>query len=390
MGVDLARGIALLGMFAANISPVLTGSGKPTLATLTVTGRAVTLFAMVAGVSLALISGGRHPVQGRAQRAARVAIAVRGLLIAVIGLGLAYFVASEPAVILSYYGLCFLLAIPLIGLRPRTLACIAGALVAVAPLLLLASYKLGLQPAFGSNPTLTAPFTNPAGFLLMLLVTGDYPVVVLMIYICSGLAIGRLDLSSTKVAVRLLAGGLALAIAAWEASTVILYHLGGLQHLHGAADSGLPPSQINSSIVWDGNPVASWWWLALRAHDTGTPFDAMFTLGLAMAVLGGALLLTKLRIARRLLWPVAIAGTMTLTIYSAQLVILNTDLLGNNDLTLYLVLVAGALAFAVIWHRLMGQGPLERLVAMAAGRARQAVMARPARERPKGAALPGA
>ena len=40
--------------------------------------------------------------------------------------------------------------------------------------------------------------------------------------------------------------------------------------------------------------------------------------------------------------------------------------------------VAGALAFAVVWHRLMGQGPLERVVAMASGRARRAVMARPA------------
>jgi uncharacterized membrane protein YeiB len=63
-------------------------------------------------------------------------------------------------------------------------------------------------------------------------------------------------------------------------------------------------------------------------------------------------------------------------------VILNTNFLSDSDLALYLVLVAGALTFAVIWHRLMGQGPLERVVAMAAGRARRAVMARGARERP--------
>ena len=124
--------------------------------------------------------------------------------------------------------------------------------------------------------------------------------------------------------------------------------------------------------------MASWWWLALRAHDTGTPFDAMFTLGVAMAVLGGLLLLTKLRVARRLLWPVGVAGTMTLTIYSVHLVVLNTSLLSDNDAVLYGELVTGALAFAVVWHRLMGQGPLERVVAMASGHARRAVMPRPA------------
>ena len=122
--------------------------------------------------------------------------------------------------------------------------------------------------------------------------------------------------------------------------------------------------------------------------DTGTPFDALLTLGVAMAVLGGMLLLTKLSIARRLLRPLALAGTMTLTIYSAHLVILNTNFLSDSDLALYLVLVAGALTFAVIWHRLMGQGPLERVVAMAASRARRAVMARGARGTPGSCPLP--
>ena len=303
---------------------MLNDNGTPTLAAMTVTGRSATLFVMVAGISLAFITGGRHPVQGRARRAARVAIAVRALLIAAIGLALGYFVAPDPAVILPYYGLFFLLAIPLIGLRPRTLACIAGALIVVGPLLLLGAFNLGMQPAFDSNPTLSAPFTHPIGFVLLLLVTGDFPAAVYMIYICAGLAIGRLDLSSTKVAARLLGGGLVLAVTAWVTSSVILYHLGGLQHLHAAADPGTPPAAGHERhCLGSGNQVASWWWLALRAHHTGTPFDAMHTLGVAMAVLGAVLLVTKLRVARRLLWPVGVAGTMTLTIYSVHALVLN-------------------------------------------------------------------
>jgi hypothetical protein len=251
-------------------------------------------------------------------------------------------------------------------------------LVVVGPLLLLGAFSLGLQPAFDSNPTLSAPFTDPIGFVLQLLVTGEFPAVVYMVYICAGLAIGRLDLSSTRVAAWLLGGGLVMAVTAWETSSVLLFHLGGLQHLQAAADPGSDPATVTNQILWDPNQVASWWWLALRAHHTGTPFDALHTLGSAMAVLGGVLLVTKLRAARRLLWPVGVAGTMTLTIYSVHvLVLVNSSLLSDNDLAAYVQQVAGALAFAVVWYRFMGQGPLERMVAMASGRARRAVMAPP-------------
>jgi hypothetical protein len=51
-----------------------------------------------------------------------VGIAVRALLIGAIGLALGYF-AGDFSVILPVYALLFLLAIPLLGLRPRTLAC---------------------------------------------------------------------------------------------------------------------------------------------------------------------------------------------------------------------------------------------------------------------------
>ena len=370
-------------MLAANVFDVLGGNGKPTLAAMTVTGRAATMFVMVAGISLAFITGGRHPVQGRARRAAAAGIAIRALLIGAIGLALGYVLRHDPfgmGMILPYYGLFFLLAIPLLWRRPRTLACIAGVLVVVGPLILLGAFRLGLRAPWGDPPypTFSAPFTHPIGFVLQLLVTGDFPAVVYMVYICAGLAIGRLNLSSTKVAAWLLGGGLVMAVTAWVTSTVILFHLGGLQHLHATAGPGSNPATVTNAIVWDPGRVGSWWWLALRGHHTGTPFDALHTLGTAMAVLGGVLLVTKLRAARRLLWPVGVAGTMTLTIYSASALVLASGLLSDNLDALYWVEVAAALAFALVWRRFRGQGPLERMVAMASGRARRAVMARPA------------
>ena len=370
LGVDVTRGVALVAMLAANVYDSLGPDGGPTVAGMTVIGRSATLFVMVAGISLAFITGGRHPVQGRARRAARANIAVRALLIGAIGLALGY--VATISVILAFYGAYFLLAIPLVGLRPRTLAGIAAALVVVSPLILLGSFALGWDQAFDPL-TLGSPFTDPVGFVQQLLVTGDFPAVTNMAYICAGLAIGRLDLSSTKVAVRLLAGGLAAAVVTWFTSWLLLYPLGGLQHLL-AAGAGATPAQV----VWDAVDMPSWWWLALLVHHSGTPLDMLHTLGCATAVLGGVLLVTKLPAARRLLWPIGVAGAMTLTIYSAHTPFAQSGLVGD-PLARYLIILAVALPFAVLWHRWLGQGPLERLVAAGANRARAAVLAAPDR-----------
>ncbi|MBB3086730.1 heparan-alpha-glucosaminide N-acetyltransferase domain-containing protein [Geodermatophilus sabuli] len=372
MGVDVGRGVALLAMLGANVSYVtLTDDDTVTLSGMTVIGRSATLFVMVAGISLAFISGGRRPVQGTARRAARANIAVRALLIGLIGLALSYVAPPDLGVILTYYGVFFLLAIPLIGLRPRILIGIAGALVVAGPLVLMAASYWDWPAPFDSDPTLSAPFTDPLGLLLQLLVTGTYPAVVYMAYICVGLAIGRLDLSSPRVALRLLVGGLALALAAWSASWLLLERLGGLQALLTYSGPGTTPNQI----IWDGELAESWWWLATRVHHSGAPLDMLHTLGSAMAVLGAVLLLTRLSVARRLLRPVALAGAMTLTVYSAHAFVLGSSLRIENELALYLALVGAALVFAVLWHRWLGQGPLERLVAIPADRARAAVLA---------------
>jgi hypothetical protein len=294
-------------------------------------------------------------------------------LIAAIGLALGY---GSPVleVILPYYGLFFLLAIPFVGLRPRTLALISAGIIVIGPLLVLGATSLGLETGIDGSLTFNDLFTDPLGVVLELFVTGVFPAVVYMAYIFAGLAIGRLDLTSTGVATRLLVGGLVLAVVAWVTSSLILFDLGGLQHLIAAAGPDADPATIGNEILWDAERMDSWWWLAVRSHHAGTPIDAAHTLGVAMAVLGGVLLLTKLRAGQRLLWPVGVAGAMTLTIYSAHVLVLGSGVLGDDPLAQYLTTVAGALVFAVLWRQFVGQGPLERLVSMASGRARRAAM----------------
>jgi uncharacterized membrane protein YeiB len=372
LGVDIARGVALLSMLAANIFEDLDDNGEPTLAVMTVTGRSATMFVMVAGISLAFITGGRHPAQRRDRRPTTVGLIVRALLIGAIGLALGYAAPADFGVILTYYALYFLLAIPLVGLRPRTLICIAGGLLVVGPLLILGASSLGLQRVTTGSLMLGHAVTDPIGFVLQLFVTGNFAAVVYMIYILTGLAIGRLDLSSTRVATRLLVSGLVLAVTAWVTSSVILFNLGGLQHLIAAAGPGSNPATIRNEILWDHPRMSSWWYLAVRSHHAATPIYAMHSLGTAIAVLGAVLLIAKLPTARRLLWPVGVA--MTLTIYSAHVLVLGSGWLSDKPTALYLVTVVAALVFAVVWRRFAGQGPLERTVSLAAGRARRAAM----------------
>ena len=77
-------------------------------------------FALLAGVGIALMSGGRRPLEGRARAAARAGLLVRGLLICAIGLALAY-TQPDLEIILAFFGLYFIFAIPLLGLRPSVL-----------------------------------------------------------------------------------------------------------------------------------------------------------------------------------------------------------------------------------------------------------------------------
>ncbi|MFL6148920.1 MAG: heparan-alpha-glucosaminide N-acetyltransferase domain-containing protein [Pseudonocardiaceae bacterium] len=377
IGVDVARGLALIGMMAVHVFATFDRHGTPTLATVLAAGRSATTFVLVAGVSLAFLSGGQRVVEGRARTAAAAGIAVRALLIGAIGLLLGYAAdAIEVEVILPYYAALFLLAIPLLGRRPRTLALAAAALIAVAPVVTLALVDADGPSFRGSdNATFDTLVDDPSGLIVGLLVTGPYPVLAYLAYLCAGLAIGRLDLSSRRLATWLLGGGLCLALTARIVSAVLLYPLGGLRHLQGIGPSSAAPV-TRDALLWDPEQTWSWWYLALPAPHSITPIDMVHTLGSAMAVLGAALLLSRVPLIARLLRPLAAAGAMTLTLYSGHLLVLATGVLQHAPGTMYFLLVVGALAFGSFWQRWLGQGPFERLVAAAARRARQAVMAR--------------
>jgi uncharacterized membrane protein len=253
IGVDVARGVALIGMMAVHVFNIFGVRGAPTVATAVAGGRSATTFVLVAGISLAFLSGGQRPVEGRARTAAAAGIAVRALLIGAIGLLLGY-AATDVELILPYYAVLFLLAIPLLGLRPHTLALIAAALIAVAPVVVLAVAVAGGRSLRGpDNPTFETLVNNPFALIVGLLVTGFYPAVAYLAYLCAGLALGRLDLSSRRLALWLLGGGLGLALTARIVSAVLLFPLGGLRHLQGIDPSGA--ARATNVLLWDPQPM---------------------------------------------------------------------------------------------------------------------------------------
>lgn len=398
VGIDLARGLAVLGMMAAHVFGQFRSDDSPTFVYQFSSGRSAATFALVAGVSLTFIAGQWPPRWREPARAATsVGIAARAVLIGLIGLTLGV-VAPEP-VILPAYALLFLLAIPLLGLNRRALLAIVGGLVVVAPVLVVASYATDL-PAVNS-PDL-GQLVHPAGLLSTLLVTGFYPVVMYLAFICAGIAIGKCDLSSSRVAGWLLGGGAAICLGAWLASGVLLFHLGGLQHLQDAAPEGLGPRAARDAILWHPDNVATPWYLMGRSPYSATPLFMLHALGAGAAVVGGSVLLVRMRRLARLLTPVAAVGSMTLTIYTAHLLILawpplndhGDELSGGtggfrHPVPLYLCMVTVSLIFAVTWRRYRRQGPLEAVVAAGSKRARSAAFRHLSRD-PCASSSPGA
>jgi len=365
-GVDAARGLALLGMMSVHVLPVTGDDGATSTAHLLAAGRSAALFAVLAGVGIALASGGQRPWRGRTRARWSAALVLRAFVVGLIGLLLAV-LDTGVAVILAYYAALFVLAVPLLGLGPRRLAALA---VTVALLMPALSFVLraDLPRAPDANPGIDTLLDDPGGLLQVLVLTGYYPASSWTAYLCAGLAVGRLALRSRRTAAWLLAGGAALAVAASAASALLLGPLGGYPAIEAASDAGRADVDRGR---FGTVPTDTWWWLATDAPHSTTPPDLLHTSGTALAVLGLALLVVPL--AGRLLAPLAAAGSMPLTLYTLHLVVLG--LVGDADpWPFYLLQAVGALAVALAWRTLVGRGPLEALLALltraATGRSR--------------------
>lgn len=360
IGLDVARCLALVGMIATHTLVALDLDGVR-LPQQIAGGRASALFAVLAGVSLTLMTGGPKPVTGTEREARTGGLIVRALIIATIGLLLGD-LGSGIAVILTYYGVLFLAGLPFLGLSARALAVWAGGWLVVAPVV---SHLL--RPLL-PEPTLASPsfamLAAPWRLLTELTFTGYYPVATWLAYLLAGMAIGRLDLRRPRAAAELVVGGTLLALAGWFCSEALTSRPAAARALRATYDSPDTLALDLTHGLFGTTPTGSWWWLTVHAPHSGTPFDLAHTTGCALAVIGGCLLLARL--APRAAGIAFGAGAMTLTLYTLHVVLRTPSLwyadgTGNFVRHTLLVLVIGAL-FG--WRRL--RGPLETLVRRAA------------------------
>ncbi|MDG4859173.1 DUF418 domain-containing protein, partial [Streptomyces sp. T-3] len=332
-------------------------------------GHSSILFATLAGFSLMLIAGRREPKTGLAGRQAKARLAIRAVLL--IALGTALTMEFGDVIILAFYGVYFLLALPLVRLRARTLAIIAAGLALVTPQL-----SFVLKPLLSESVQQSINAYDPLEKLsdvgvLDLLFTGFYPTITWMSFVVAGMALARLDLSAPAVQRRLAALGAALTVAAYGMSLM----LAGKDALRSTAEDGKSSSFDSGKASFDSGSFEPQAAELLKAGPhSGTTFDIIGSVGVAILVIVCATVaMEHLPRLRRLAKPVIAVGTMSLTAYVGHFLAQSAlSMHGGSGKTgtqeswmLLIMFVLGAIVFAAIWSRFFRRGPLEYLLYVA-------------------------
>jgi uncharacterized membrane protein YeiB len=378
VGIDAARGIALLGMMAVHILSAETASGDMSLAWVLAAGKSAALFAVLAGVAIALTSGRQTPPEGRTRTAIAASLAVRALLVGCLGLLLGSVVPYDSAgVILAYYAVLFVLAIPLLGLSVRTLVVLTGLAAVLVPVLSHVARGELAEPEL-TNPTFLELWQQPVQLLTELSLTGLYPALPWVAYLCIGLAIGRSRLSARATALGLMLFGVLVALVSSAVSWLLMERAGGRERLADVAIQTMSLDDFTNVLVrgTEGTlPTTSPWWLAVQAPHTTTPFDLLFTIGVATAVIGFMIVLGW--VAGSAIRPLAALGSMPLTLYIVHLLLLASPFAPASDGVAFALQVVVLTAFALVWSRRFDRGPLEHVLWAVTSRVRRAVAREP-------------
>ncbi|MEV7637971.1 heparan-alpha-glucosaminide N-acetyltransferase domain-containing protein [Pseudarthrobacter enclensis] len=372
-GIDAARGIALLGMMATHLLPTFESNADltPTWIGLAFSGRAAALFAVLAGVGLALSTGKEKPPEGGSLAAARRGVALRAVVIAAVGLSLGN-LEVNVAVILVHYAVLFLCILPFLGMGLKPLCAWAAGWILGSPVLayLLRPWLLAAEPPLqlGHNPG-WEDLATPGRLLADVFLTGYYPVFQWMSYLLVGLVIGRLALGKALVPVLLLLAGTVVAAAAKALGVTAMESWGGRAALEAVLNApGYPLDSVLQVNLTGIRQEGSWWWLASAAPHSGTSLDLLHTSGVAAAVIGACLLLERLGewIDLDLLLPLRGPGAMTLTLYTLHVWVLSGFYLkplpaGWTEDGMYFAHAATAIIVGTAFVLLRWRGPLEWL-----------------------------
>lgn len=321
-----------------------------------VDGRSAVLFALCAGVSLALWTDRMRPALVAPRVLLRsVALFVIGSLLMALG--------TPVLVILPMYAVVFVATVPLLRARPSRVTVVAAASVLLGPPIAMLG---ALVVPWGVDPLVS-------GVLI-----GAYPAVTWWSIVLVGLLLVRLDLGRLRTQLVALGAGTVAAVVGYGGGVLLSAVVPPT-----AETFEIPASSAGSLL--DGLPVeasgggsggaaglvgasADWHGLVSVEPHAGSTFEVLGATGVAVAVL--AVLLLIARVVPTVLAPVAAVGRIALTLYVAHIVAVAVlercgVLLGDDQGPLggwlpLLVTATVGLAVAIAWR---GQGPVERLVA---------------------------
>ncbi|UVK35789.1 DUF418 domain-containing protein (plasmid) [Mesorhizobium sp. AR10] len=329
VSIDLARGLAVFGMCVVHVGGPIPDVGLVGNLMELTQGRASALFAVLAGYSIILITGRETPKSGVAGRQAVASVAIRALVLLALGSILTCLGTGIP-VILEYYGICFLLVLPLHRLSAQQLGLLAAGTALVLPQMrsLLLLFEESLDPVFE------------------LMVNGDYPAISWVPFVIAGMAIARLSLDTQAMHWRLGLAGVALAVLGYGGSWLALRLLPGV------------PAAFQESLFTE--PYSK------------TTFSILGRTGCAMIVIAACwLAMNALPHLRKLVGPIIAVGSMPLTAYVLHLVaiayfkhIMKIDLYEGEEgsLSILFGFVVVISTFAVLWLRVFQRGPMEVLM----------------------------
>lgn len=326
LGVDLARGLALLAVFVAHTAPIGPSSPIPERLLMGADNVAAPLFTLLFGVSAGLAARSAEQA-GQSRGQFRLFFELRALVL--IGFGVLADLGQHSVIpILHYLGAVGLVLIPVLYLRARWLLVMSvGAVVVSAiamPWAQALQMTLRVQAVQGGGSGWAEnTVASLVGFVFS---DFGYRVSGLLAFALAGLAVGRIALQSWGRLMTLFLVGGALTAGALG--------VGQLTGISTDAYAGTAPELVNA-------------------------------IGLAGMVLAASCALSATPL-RRVLAPVYALGTLTLTFYVAHIVVLGAwaSLTGLSDdkWSVLLALSVGSLAGAWLIRRRWRRGPAEWLV----------------------------
>ena len=347
-GLDLARAVAVFGMVAVNYRVVMVAGEHPGSWVLWLVGllegRAAATFVVLAGIGISLLAKRALTADPSSLVACgRELLLRRAVFLFVVGL---LYTPFWPPDILHFYGVYIAAGAMLLRAKDKTLLWLAGAANAVFFILLLV---LDYESGWNWASLEYMGFWTPNGFLRNLFFNGFHPFFPWVAFLFIGMWLGRRSLDEATVARRLVIGGVALVVVIESLSAGVIRSLGLVR---GSTEA----EELLALLGTEMMPPMPQYILA----GTGTAF----------ATVGCCVLLVQ-RLGTGMLGPLLATGRLALTLYVAH-VVLGLGLLESigtlEDRTPgFASAYAGgfcmlAVAFAELWTRRFGAGPLERLL----------------------------